>query len=69
MYKPKGSSNIPNAPRYDPDTGEAVEVNKRAALRQWFKDAKVDKIAEDESYSVSIDPKQAVYARKQKKEK
>lgn len=69
VYRPKGSSNIPSAPRYDPDTGEPVQVDKREALRQWFKDSKVDRIAEDEGYSVSIDPKQAVYAKKTKKDK
>lgn len=68
IYRPKAGTDAPDAQRYNPETGEPVQVDKRAALKQWFRESKKDNRKDNESYQVTIDPKQAFYARKKGKD-
>lgn len=67
IYRPKKGTEVPDAPVYDPATGEPMRVDRRQALSQWLKQSKMTSINDDECYSGLIDPKQAVYAKKEKK--
>lgn len=68
IYRPKKGTDVPEAARFDPETGEPKTVDRKKLLSQWLKDSKKTNIGEEESYAVSIDPKQAFYARKKRKE-
>ena len=69
IFRPKKGTDIPDAPGFDPETGQRLQVDKREALSQWLKSSRQESKAEDESYSVTIDPKQAAYATKRNKNK
>ena len=67
IVRPGGSADVPDAQQYDPETFEPKNVDKEKALKQWFDDAKKKK--GEGSSSVTINPKQAYYAKKHKKKK
>ena len=66
IKRPKGAADVPEAQMYDLETFEPKNVDKRKALKAWFNSAK-EKKSEDGLSNVLIDPKQAVYAKKEKK--
>jgi hypothetical protein len=67
IFTPKGGVDVTATPQWDAETNQPVKVDKQEALRQWLSSAKKEQITEDECYSGLIDPKQAVYAKKERK--
>lgn len=67
VVRPGKSSDIPNAPVFDPVTFEPTNTDKRKAVSDWFKTAKNNAASLDGDFSVIIDPKQAAYQKKKRK--
>ena len=68
IYRPKKGVDLPEAPAFDPETGQALQVDKRKLLKDWTKAAKKGDKSESEFFSMNIDPKQAAYAKKERKD-
>ena len=68
IYRPRNGADLPETPHFNPETGEPVAVDKRKAFNEWLKRSKVEQKDSEECYSGLIDPKQAFYARKKRKD-
>jgi len=71
IKRPRGGVNPPKAESFPEFEPIVPKVDKQKALQEWFKSAKdatLDNSDEDAVNSAIIDPKQAVYAKKRRKD-